>query len=281
MAITTDLHAHIQQVVRFALEEDVATGDVTASLLDINSESITRVITREQAVICGIDWFNAVFYQLDKTIKIEWFVKDGDLAEPDQELCRLQGLTQPILTGERAALNFLQTLSGTATLTHHYVKILEGTNTRLLDTRKTIPGLRQAQKYAVKTGGGKNHRIGLYDGILLKENHINAAGSITSAVQEAKQRYPEIPVEVEVETMMQLRESIDAGADIIMLDNFDNDAMREAVKFTAGRAKIEASGGFDEDTLRAAAETGVDFISVGSLTKHVQAVDLSMRFVDE
>ena len=279
MSIPTDLKAHLQQVVRFALEEDIATGDVTASLLAEDATSTVRVITREDAIICGIDWFNAVFEQLDRSIAITWSVKEGDVVTPDQELCRLQGLTQPLLTGERAALNFLQTLSGTATLVNRYVSLLEGTNTRLLDTRKTIPGLRQAQKYAVAVGGGKNHRIGLYDGILLKENHIDAAGSITNAVKEAKFRYPEIPVEVEVETMTQLAEAIEANADIVMLDNFDNAAMREAVIFTAGRAKLEASGGYDETTLRAAAETGVDYISVGSLTKHLRAIDLSMRFV--
>lgn len=279
MSIPTDLKAHLQQVVRFALEEDIATGDVTASLLAEDATSTVRVITREDAIICGIDWFNAVFEQLDRSIAITWSVKEGDAVTPDQELCRLQGLTQPILTGERAALNFLQTLSGTATLVNRYVNLLDGTNTRLLDTRKTIPGLRQAQKYAVAVGGGKNHRIGLYDGILLKENHIDAAGSITNAIKEAKFRYPEIPVEVEVETMTQLAEAIEANADIVMLDNFDNAAMREAVIFTAGRAKLEASGGYDETTLRAAAETGVDYISVGSLTKHLRAIDLSMRFV--
>lgn len=279
MSIPTDLKAHLQQVVRFALEEDIATGDVTASLLAEDATSTVRVITREDAIICGIDWFNAVFEQLDRSIAITWSVKEGDAVTPDKELCRLQGLTQPILTGERTALNFLQTLSGTATLVNRYVSLLEGTNTRLLDTRKTIPGLRQAQKYAVAVGGGKNHRIGLYDGILLKENHIDAAGSITNAIKEAKFRYPEIPVEVEVETMTQLAEAIEANADIVMLDNFDNAAMREAVIFTAGRAKLEASGGYDETTLRAAAETGVDYISVGSLTKHLRAIDLSMRFV--
>lgn len=279
MSIPTDLKAHLQQVVRFALEEDIATGDVTASLLAEDATSTVRVITREDAIICGIDWFNAVFEQLDRSISITWSVKEGDAVTPDQELCRLQGLTQPILTGERAALNFLQTLSGTATLVNRYVNLLDGTNTRLLDTRKTIPGLRQAQKYAVAVGGGKNHRIGLYDGILLKENHIDAAGSITNAIKEAKFRYPEIPVEVEVETMTQLAEAIEANANIVMLDNFDNAAMREAVIFTAGRAKLEASGGYDETTLRAAAETGVDYISVGSLTKHLRAIDLSMRFV--
>ncbi len=271
---------YLDEIVQLALREDIESGDVTASLLPENARSKTRVITREKAVICGIPWFNHVFKTLDENIHIEWFVHDGDHVEPDQELVRLDGPTRPILTGERTALNFLQTLSGTATTAYEYARQLKGTKTKLLDTRKTIPGLREAQKYAVRTGGGKNHRIGLYDGILLKENHIDAAGSITNAVSEAKKRYPEIPVEVEVETMKQLEEAIHAGADIIMLDNFDHAQMKKAVIITAGRAKLEASGGFDKETLRAAAETGVDYISVGALTKHVTAIDLSMRFLD-
>ncbi|MFK8068803.1 MAG: carboxylating nicotinate-nucleotide diphosphorylase [Gammaproteobacteria bacterium] len=275
-----DLLKTVDEVVQRALIEDIQDGDLTASLLPDDSRSKTRVITREKAIICGRPWFDSVFDQLDKNIKVKWLIKEGEMAEANQELCHLEGLTKPILTGERTALNFLQTLSATATATHNYVEVLKGTKTKLLDTRKTIPGLRDAQKYAVKTGGGKNHRIGLYDGILLKENHIDAAGSITAAVVEAKKRYPEIPVEVEVENMDQLSEAIEAGTDIIMLDNFDNDQMREAVRFTAGRSKLEASGGYNKETLRAAAETGVDYISVGALTKHIKAVDLSMRFVD-
>lgn len=270
----------VDQIVKNALEEDIKDGDLTASLLPDDSRSKTRVITREKAVICGRPWFDSVFAQLDQNVKITWLVEEGEVAEPNQELVYLEGLTQPILTGERTALNFLQTLSATATAAHNYVEVLKGTKTKLLDTRKTIPGLREAQKYAIRTGGGQNHRIGLYDGILLKENHIAAAGSIKSAVIEAKKRYPEIKVEVEVENMDQLSEAIDAGADIIMLDNFNNDQMRVAVEFTNGRSKLEASGGYDKETLRAAAETGVDFISVGALTKHIQAVDLSMRFID-
>ncbi len=270
----------VDKVVKFALEEDIGAGDLTASLLSADSHSKTRVITREEAIVCGTAWFDSVFQQLDKNVKVEWLVKDGDLVQAEQELCRLEGLTRPILTGERAALNFLQTLSATATSAYRYSQILEGTSTKLLDTRKTIPGLREAQKYAIKMGGGHNHRIGLFDGILLKENHIAAAGSITNAVIEAKKRYPEIPVEVEVEGMEELQQAIEAGADIIMLDNFSNEQMKVAVTLTAGRSKLEASGGYDNESLRAAAETGVDFISVGALTKHVQAVDLSMRFID-
>lgn len=270
----------IDEVVLQALNEDIGEGDLTASLIPEDSMSKTRVITREKAVICGTCWFDSVFRQLDENVKVTWLVKDGDLAEADQELVRLEGPTRPILTGERTALNFLQTLSGTATAAYDFAQVLEGTTTKLLDTRKTVPGLREAQKYAIRTGGGQNHRLGLFDGILLKENHIAAAGSITNAVKEAKTRYPEIPVEVEVENMEQLNEAIEAGSDIIMLDNFTNEQMKEAVKITNGRSRLEASGGYDKESLRAAAETGVDYISVGALTKHVMAVDLSMRFID-
>ena len=270
----------IDEVVLQALNEDIGEGDLTASLIPEDSMSKTRVITREKAVICGTCWFDSVFKQLDENVKVTWLVKDGDLVEPNQELVRLEGPTRPILTGERTALNFLQTLSGTATAAYNYAQVLEGTTTKLLDTRKTVPGLREAQKYAIRTGGGQNHRLGLFDGILLKENHIAAAGSITNAVKEAKRRYPEIPVEVEVENMEQLNEAIEAGSDIIMLDNFTNDQMKEAVKITNGRSRLEASGGYDKESLRAAAETGVDYISVGALTKHVRAIDLSMRFID-
>lgn len=270
----------IDEVVLQALNEDIGEGDLTASLIPEDSMSKTRVITREKAVICGTCWFDSVFNQLDENVKVTWLVKDGDLVEPNQELVRLEGPTRPILTGERTALNFLQTLSGTATAAYNYAQVLEGTTTKLLDTRKTVPGLREAQKYAIRTGGGQNHRLGLFDGILLKENHIAAAGSITNAVKEAKRRYPEIPIEVEVENMEQLNEAIEAGSDIIMLDNFTNDQMKEAVKITNGRSRLEASGGYDKESLRAAADTGVDYISVGALTKHVRAIDLSMRFVD-
>jgi len=270
----------IDEVVLQALNEDIGEGDLTASLIPEDSMSKTRVITREKAVICGTCWFDSVFNQLDENVKVTWLVKDGDLVEPNQELVRLEGPTRPILTGERTALNFLQTLSGTATAAYNYAQVLEGTTTKLLDTRKTVPGLREAQNYAIRTGGGQNHRLGLFDGILLKENHIAAAGSITNAVKEAKRRYPEIPIEVEVENMEQLNEAIEAGSDIIMLDNFTNDQMKEAVKITNGRSRLEASGGYDKESLRAAADTGVDYISVGALTKHVRAIDLSMRFVD-
>lgn len=270
----------IDEVVMQALNEDIGKGDLTASLIPEESMSKTRVITREEAVICGTCWFNSVFRQLDERVEINWSVKDGDLIKADQELCRLQGPTRPILTGERTALNYLQTLSGTATAVYDYAQVLDGTTTKLLDTRKTVPGLREAQKYAVRTGGGQNHRLGLFDGILLKENHIAAAGSINNAVSEAKRRYPEIPVEVEVENLDELMQAIEAGSDIIMLDNFTNEQMKQAVTITNGRARLEASGGYDKQSLRAAAETGVDYISVGALTKHVRAIDLSMRFIE-
>jgi len=269
----------IDEVAYQALHEDLGDGDLTANLLPEDLQSKARLITREDAVLCGTCWFDSVFKQLDKNIDIQWHVKDGDDISENQELCTLQGPARALLTGERTAMNFIQTLSGTATIAREYAKALEGTTTKLLDTRKTIPGLREAQKYAVRSGGGYNHRLGLFDGILLKENHIAASGSIGKAVSTAKERYPETLVEVEVETLGELKEAIGASADIIMLDNFSLTDMREAVVITDGRARLEASGGFDMKTLRETAETGVDYISVGALTKHIRALDLSMRFI--
>lgn len=269
----------VDELVATALREDVGDGDVTAALIPETSQSNARVITREAAVLCGRPWFDAVFRQVDPTIRIAWTAAEGQDVDPNQELCRLSGPTRALLTGERTALNFLQTLSGTATVVRQYVRLLDSTATKLLDTRKTLPGLREAQKYAVRCGGGQNHRMGLYDGILLKENHIMAAGSLGGAVRNAKTQYPHLPVETEVESLAELREAIDAGADIALLDNFDLAAMRDAVKLSAGRIRLEASGGLDRDGLRAVAETGVDYISVGALTKHLRAIDLSMRFV--
>jgi len=268
----------VDEVAYQAIHEDLGDGDLTASLMPEDMRSKARLITREDAVLCGTCWFDSVFRQLDENIKIQWHAKDGDDIFENQKLCTLEGPARALLTGERTAMNFVQTLSGTATTTREYTRILEGTTTKLLDTRKTIPGLREAQKYAVRTGGGYNHRLGLFDGILLKENHIAASGSIAKAVSAAKERYPEMPVEVEVETLDDLSEAIEASADIIMLDNFSLTDMREAVAITNGRAKLEASGGYDMKALRETAETGVDYISVGALTKHVRAVDLSMRF---
>jgi nicotinate-nucleotide pyrophosphorylase (carboxylating) len=239
------------------------------------------VITREPAIVCGIPYVDASFGAIDARVRLEWRVAEGDSVAADQLLFTLEGPARALLTGERTALNFLQLLSGTATAAHSYAVLLEGTNCRLLDTRKTIPGLRSAQKYAVRVGGGHNHRMGLFDGILIKENHIMAAGSIAAAVAAAKQGSAQVPVEVEVENLSELRQAIAAGADIAMLDEFSLDAMREAVALNANAAKplkLEASGGITATTIREVAETGVDFISVGSITKHVRAVDLSMRF---
>lgn len=239
------------------------------------------MITREPAIVCGIPYVDASFGAIDARVRLEWRVAEGDSVAADQLLFTLEGPARALLTGERTALNFLQLLSGTATAAHSYAVLLEGTNCRLLDTRKTIPGLRSAQKYAVRVGGGHNHRMGLFDGILIKENHIMAAGSIAAAVAAAKQGSAQVPVEVEVENLSELRQAIAAGADIAMLDEFSLDAMREAVALNANAAKplkLEASGGITAATIREIAETGVDFISVGSITKHVRAVDLSMRF---
>lgn len=268
----------VDEVAYQALHEDLGDGDLTANLLPEDAEIKARLITRENAVLCGTCWFNSVFKQLDKNIDIQWYVKDGDDITINQELCVLAGSARAVLTGERTAMNFIQTLSGTATTARKYANTLVGTTTKLLDTRKTIPGLREAQKYAVRSGGGYNHRLGLFDGILLKENHISAAGSIAHAVSVAKEHYPETPIEVEVETEDELQQAIDAKADMIMLDNFSLEDMRRAVVITNGWARLEASGGFNIKTLRETAETGVDYISVGALTKHIQALDLSMRF---
>jgi nicotinate-nucleotide pyrophosphorylase (carboxylating) len=274
-----DLLNSIEECVAAALREDVGSGDITAALIPAAAQAQARIITRERAVLCGVPWCDAVFRQLDTRVRIEWHVRDGDTMSPNQQLCHLAGPARALLTGERTALNFLQTLSGTATAAREYVELLQGTGARLLDTRKTLPGLRNAQKYAVRCGGGTNHRIGLYDGVLIKENHILATGSIGAAVLKSKELNPGTPVEVEVESIAQLREAIAAGADIALLDNFGLETMREAVTVNAGRTKLEVSGGVERQTLRTIAETGVDYISVGALTKHVRAVDLSMRLI--
>jgi nicotinate-nucleotide pyrophosphorylase (carboxylating) len=269
-----------EQVAR-ALAEDVGTGDLTAALIPADRLGRAAVITREPAIVCGIPYVNASFAAVDARVRIEWQIAEGDSAAADQLLFTLEGPARALLTGERTALNFLQLLCGTATAAHGYAALLEGTNCRLLDTRKTIPGLRSAQKYAVRVGGGYNHRIGLFDGILIKENHIMAAGSIAVAVAAARRGPAQVPVEVEVENLSELREAIAAGADIAMLDEFSLQAMREAVAVNSGSSKplkLEASGGITAATIRDVAATGVDFISVGSITKHVRAVDLSMRF---
>ena len=268
----------IQATVERALAEDIGDGDLTAALIDAGTQAHGQVISREPAIVCGSPWFDEVFRQLDGRILIEWRVKDGEAVTADQVVCRFEGPARALLSGERTALNFLQTLSGTATSTHRFVDAIKGTHAIILDTRKTLPGLRSAQKYAVRCGGARNHRMGLYDGILIKENHIMAAGGISAAITAARRQNIKVAVEIEVEDLKQLQEALVAGADILLLDNFDVDGMREAVRITAGRAKLEASGGIDLARLRAVAESGVDYISVGALTKHLQSVDLSMRF---
>jgi nicotinate-nucleotide pyrophosphorylase (carboxylating) len=269
----------IDAVVSRALEEDLGRGDLTAALIPANRTAHAQVITRDDAVLCGQAWFDEVFRQLDRRVRVDWSVHDGEALRADQLLCTLEGPARALLTGERTALNFLQTLSGTATVTRRYVEAVAGTRAVILDTRKTLPGLRTAQKYAVRCGGGENHRMGLYDAILIKENHIVAAGSVANAVRLSRVQSPTgVAVEVEVETLEQLREALAAGADRLLLDNFSLKRLREAVAETAGRAKLEASGGVTLDNIRAIAETGVDSISIGALTKHVRAVDLSMRF---
>jgi len=271
----------VEQVGR-ALAEDVGRGDLTAALVPEGRSGRARVITREAAVLCGRPWFDEVFRQVDPSVRVEWEAAEGAAVKPGQVLCRLYGPARSLLTGERTALNFLQTLSGTATTTRRYVELVAGLPCRILDTRKTIPGLRRAQKYAVRCAGGSNHRMGLFDGILVKENHIMAAGSIAAAVSAARVADAGVPVEVEVETLDELRQALDAGADMALLDEFSLDDLRAAVALNRAHAngpmKLEASGNVTFETLRPIAETGVDFVSVGSLTKHLRAVDLSMRF---
>lgn len=271
----------IQQQVEQALNEDIGSGDVTAALLPADKPITATVISRQNAVIAGCDWFEEVFHQLDSSIGIHWHCADGDRVEQDQIICELQGSVRPVVTGERAALNFLQTLSGTATTTRRYVDRIIGTGAQVLDTRKTLPGLRLAQKYAVSCGGGSNHRIGLYDMVLIKENHITAAGSILNAVKTARRLSPKLEIEVEVENLEQLDQALEAGVERILLDNMSLKTLRQAVTLNSSRAKLEASGGITFDNIRDVAETGVDFISVGALTKDVQAVDLSMRIKED
>ncbi|HBX57028.1 carboxylating nicotinate-nucleotide diphosphorylase [Pseudomonas sp. UBA2684] len=272
-----DLTAEIEANVRRALAEDIGSGDITAQLIPAERLAHATVITREAAVICGTAWVDAVFRQLDPRVAVHWQVRDGEHVTPKQTLFHLEGPARALLSGERSALNFLQTLSAVATRCQHYANLVQGTAVKLLDTRKTLPGLRLAQKYAVTCGGCHNHRIGLYDAFLIKENHIAACGSIAAAINAAHKIAPGKPVEVEVEDLEELQHALDAGADIIMLDELSLDDMRRAVAITQGRAKLEASGGVNESTLRAIAETGVDYVSIGTLTKDVKAVDLSMR----
>ncbi|WP_324006362.1 carboxylating nicotinate-nucleotide diphosphorylase [Aeromonas hydrophila] len=284
------LQQDIRRAVRAALLEDLgdaltpldqpdAGADITAQLIPADRLASARVITREEGVFCGQPWVDEVFVQLGGEVRVEWLVQDGEVLSPNQELFRLHGPARVLLTGERNALNFVQTLSGVASLAARYVAELADTDCRLLDTRKTLPGLRSAQKYAVTCGGGKNHRIGLFDAYLIKENHILACGGIAEAISEARRLNPGKPVEVEVESLAELEQALAASADIVMLDNFDIPMMREAVALNQGLAKLEVSGNVTLDTLADYAATGVDFISVGALTKHVRALDLSMRFI--
>ncbi|BBI98928.1 nicotinate-nucleotide diphosphorylase (carboxylating) [Ferrigenium kumadai] len=277
----TNLAHHIQANVRTALEEDIRDGDLTAQLIPPAQTSTANIITRQEAVLCGSLWLEECFLTLDPNCEIHWSAQEGDLVQPNQQLCRVRGNARALLTAERCALNFLQTLSATATLTRRYVDAVAGTQARIMDTRKTLPGLRMAQKYAVHTGGGHNQRTGLYDGVLIKENHIAAAGGIRAVLEQAFRITPSVfPVQIEVESMAQLDEALSAGARLILLDNFSVADMRLAVDHTAKRAELEASGGISLENVRLVAETGVDRISIGALTKDVQAVDLSMRFGD-
>lgn len=270
---------YVQNTVRRALHEDIGSGDLTAALIPETKLAHAHLLTREDAVLCGTAWVDAVFRLLDARILPRWTARDGDAIAANQVLCRLEGPARGLLTGERTALNFVQLLSATATATRRYVDAVRGTPAIILDTRKTLPGLRLDQKYAVRCGGAQNHRIGLYDGILIKENHIATAGSIEAAVRAAQAAASgNVFIEVEVENLDQLDEALNAGATRILLDNFSHDDIRHAVGATRGRAKLEVSGGVTLETIRALAETGVDYISVGDITKNVRAVDLSMRF---
>jgi nicotinate-nucleotide pyrophosphorylase (carboxylating) len=273
--------ADLPQQVERALAEDIGSGDLTAALIPAASTGWASVISREYAIVCGIPYVDAVFARIDPKVRIHWKVVEGAQVDANQALFEIQGPARALLTGERTALNFLQLLSGTASAAHAFAERLKGTRCRVLDTRKTIPGLRTAQKYAVRVGGGQNHRIGLFDGILIKENHIMAAGSIARAVAAAKSSGAKVPIEVEVESLEELEQAIAAGADIAMVDDFSLEDMAEAVAINRAAPrplKIEASGGVTLETIRKIAQTGVDFISVGSITKHVRAIDLSMRF---
>ncbi|GGE71665.1 nicotinate-nucleotide pyrophosphorylase [carboxylating] [Streptosporangium jomthongense] len=277
MNFTERLRQSRIEAVAMSLREDIGDGDITARLIPLEKQAAGRVITREQATIAGREWVNEVFRQVDDSVSLEWLVQDGESVSPDQVLFRIKGTARSLLTAERAALNWLQTLSGVATTCAGYAAQVAHTGVKLLDTRKTLPGLRFAQKYAVTCGGCHNHRIGLWDAFLIKENHIVACGSIADAITEARRIAPGKPVEVETETMAELEQALDAGADIIMLDEFSMEDLRAAVALNKGRAKLEASGGINADTLVPIAETGIDYISIGALTKDVRAVDLSMR----
>ena len=282
MEFTEQLRVEVQRSVAASLAEDIGTGDLTARLIPASRNARGRVITREEAVLCGTAWFDATFAALEPDASVIWHARDGERLKPGQLLCEVDASARARLTAERTALNFIQLLSGTATLTATFVAAVAGTKAKIVDTRKTLPGLRLAQKYAVRVGGGTNHRVGLYDGILIKENHIIAAGSIKAVIEQARSYAPSnVFIEVEVEDLAQLDEALAAGAKMILLDNMDLDQMRAAVALNDGRAELEASGGVNLERVRAIAETGVDRISIGSLTKDLRAIDLSLRHVEE
>ena len=269
------------KIISLALQEDIGSKDITASLIPPTTLSFAYIICQQKAIICGTDFVDAIFAKIDPKIKITWLIKDGALVRTKKILCKLEAPARSLLTGERTALNFLQTLSSTATLTNQFAAKLKGTKTKLLDTRKTLPGLRLAQKYAVKCGGGHNHRFGLYDAILIKENHIAACGSITSAVAKAKKLYPNKPIEVEVRNLSELREALATKTNTIMLDNFSLKTIRAAVKINNGKVKLEVSGGVNLKNIRSFAKTGIDYISVGAITKSVMPIELSMLFEEK
>lgn len=271
----------IKQAVKAALKEDIGNGDITATLIPKDVITRATVITREPAVLCGSEWFNETMLQLSRDISISWLAQDGDLVNENQTLCAIKGPARTILSGERVALNFLQLLSGIATESRRYADRIKGLNSVIRDTRKTIPGLRLAQKYAVRCGGCTNHRNGLYDGILIKENHILACGSITRAIAQIRTSHPNMPIEVEVETLDEVREALEAKADMLLLDNFDRSTLQKTIILNKGQAKLEASGGVTYNELRSLAESGIDYIAIGTLTKDLRAIDLSMRFATE
>jgi nicotinate-nucleotide pyrophosphorylase (carboxylating) len=282
MEISDQLRVEVQKNVATALAEDIGTGDLTALLSAPGKNARGSVISREDAVLCGSAWFDACFHALDRRATIVWQARDGDAVRAGQTLCEVSADTRTLLTAERTALNFLQLLSGTATVTRSYVDAVAGTDAKIVDTRKTLPGLRLAQKYAVRTGGGTNHRLGLYDGVLIKENHIIAAGGVTAAITQARRIAPSnVFIQVEVETLAQLKEALAAGATMILLDNMDAEEMREAVKLAGTAAELEASGGVNLERVRQIAETGVHRISIGGLTKDIRAVDLSLRHFEK
>ena len=269
----------IKEDVSRALGEDIGSGDVSAELISAKTQLSTRLLLREDAVLCGTAWFNEVFRQCGASIQVTWLFKDGDIIAANTNICEICGPAPAILTAERSALNFLQTLSGTATVTHHYARLIEHTNCRILDTRKTIPNLRLAQKYAVNCGGGVNHRIGLFDAYLIKENHIAACGNITIATIRARELHPELLLEIEVESLEQLEEAIEAKVDRVLLDNFSIDQTKEAVALNQNRIQLESSGNITDENLVKIAECGIDFISIGALTKHLHAIDFSLRHI--